>query len=170
MDAAYGVGAWKDFAVVVGGAAAALAGLLIVAMSINVEEILRFRGLPARAAAALVTMLSPLVVAVLLLVPGQSDVVLGVELVVLGLLLGYGLLGPLGRLSGFREQAREDTLGQWLVGTAAPIALLVGGLVLSGIGVATGAIGGLYWLVPAVLAAVLGGTTQAWVMLIEIRR
>ena len=166
MDGTYAIAAWHDFALMIGGAAAALAGLLIVAMSINIDEILKYEYLPSRAAAALVTMLSPLVMAVLLLIPGQSDVALGIELVVLGVLLGWVLLDRLGARPGRGGQ----TWWQWLIGTGGPLTILVGSLVLAGIGIATGSIGGLVWLAPAVLAAVLSGTAQAWVLLIEIRR
>lgn len=166
MDGTYAIEAWHDFALMVGGAAAALAGLLIVAMSINIDEILKYDYLPSRAAAALVTMLSPLVLAVLLLIPGQADEALAVELVVLGLLLGWVLLNRLGTRPGGGGQ----TWRQWLVGTGGPLSILVGSLILAGIGIATGTIGGLVWLAPAVLAAVLSGTAQAWVLLIEIRR
>ena len=43
-------------------------------------------------------------------------------------------------------------------------------LVRAGICIGTTTIGGLAWLAPAVIAAVLSGTAQAWVLLIEIRR
>lgn len=166
MSAAYDIEAWKDFATMIGGASAALAGLLIVAMSINIDEILKFADLPARAAAALIAMLSPLVVAVLVLVPGQSTDALGAELLVFGVLLGWVLLGRLARYGRNKNQ----TPGQWLLGTGGPLGVLAGGLALAGLGLILGSLGGLMWLAPAVLAAVLGGTAQAWVLLIEIRR
>lgn len=166
MGGTYDIQAWHDFALMVGGASAALAGLLIVSISINIEQILKFEFLPPRAAAALITMLSPLVLAILLLVPGQPHEVLGVELVALAVILGW-ILG--GRLSRRRAQSQQ-TRAQWLLGLAAPIGILVLGLLLAGVGIATGTIGGLVWLAPAVLAAVLSGTAQAWVLLIEIRR
>ena len=166
MGSTYSIEAWSDFAVMTGGASAALAGLLIVAMSINVEQILAFADLPERAAAALIAVLTPLVVAVLLLVPGQPPELLGVEFAVLGVLLGWGLLGHLVRFGGHSTQ----TVRQWAVGTLGPVVILVGGLILAGVGIGTTTIGGLAWLAPAVIAAVLSGTAQAWVLLIEIRR
>ena len=166
MTGTYAIEAWHDFALMVGGASAALAGLLIVAMSINIDEILKFDDLPPRAAGALVTMLSPLLLAVLLLIPGQSDEALAIELVVLGLLLGWVLLNRL----GYRPAEGHQTMRQWLIGTGGPLTILVGSLVLAGIGIGTGTIGGLVWLAPAVLAAVISGTAQAWVLLVEIRR
>ena len=43
---------WSEFAAAAAGAAAALAGLVMVAISVNIREILTLPGLPARAAAA----------------------------------------------------------------------------------------------------------------------
>ncbi|UDY37306.1 hypothetical protein [Dermatobacter hominis] len=166
MTGTYAIEAWHDFALMIGGAAAALAGLLIVAMSINVDQILKFDDLPPRAAGALITMLSPLVLAIVLLIPGQSDTVLAVELVVLAVALGWVLLDRL----GYRPTQGGQTVRQWLIGTGGPLTVLVVSLLLAGIGIGTGTIGGLAWLAPAVLAAVLSGTAQAWVLLIEIRR
>ena len=48
---AYEPSEWTDFFVASAGASAALAGLVFVAVSINVERILQFRGLPERALA-----------------------------------------------------------------------------------------------------------------------
>jgi hypothetical protein len=59
------------------GASAALAGLLFVALSINLERILKGAGLPGRAGKAIVLLLTVLVVSTFGLVPGQSPRVLG---------------------------------------------------------------------------------------------
>lgn len=76
---------WTDFFVADAGASAALAGLLFVAVSINLGRILEFSHLPLRAGEALVALLSVLFVATVGLVPGQSDHAYGFEVAAIGL-------------------------------------------------------------------------------------
>lgn len=63
---------WQDFFVAEARASAALAGLLFVAISINLTRILEYRHWPSRAVEALLALLSVLVIATFALVPAQS--------------------------------------------------------------------------------------------------
>jgi hypothetical protein len=164
MNAAYDVELWHDFAIMIGGATAALAGLLVVAMSINIREILGNAVLPNRAAGALIAMTTPLILAAAMLVPGQSRTALGLEMLAIGVVVALALPW-LNR----RKDAGVST-SQWLLGRAAPIAVIIVPLLLSGVGVLLRALGGLYWLPVSILAAVVFGLVQAWVLLIEILR
>ncbi|MDQ3030331.1 MAG: hypothetical protein M3R09_09960 [Actinomycetota bacterium] len=166
MDAGYDAELWGDFAVALAGAAAALAGLLVVAVSINVREILADRHLPLRAATALIALTTPLIIALLVLVPGQSDTVLGLALLAVGVVAATSLA----LINSPFRLPPQRTLGMWALGTALPVALLVVPTVLAGLGVMLGALGGLYWLPVAAVAALVGGLLQAWVLLIEILR
>jgi modulator of FtsH protease len=150
----------------VSGAAAALAGLLVVSISINVREIASDRALPPRAGTALTMLVVPLVVALCLLIPEQSSDALGVELVGVGVAAGAVLT----RFSWPRNLAPQRTLASWFIGQAMWVLLVVVPLLLAGIGVLTTGLGGLYWLPVSVVAAVIGGLLQAWVLLIEILR
>ncbi len=151
VNAAYDAAQWHEFAVAVAGATAALLGLLFVATSINVREILSDSRNVHRAISTLVALATPLVIAVLLLIPGQPNTALGIELVVVGLLAG-ALLVPLNSLA---DLSPHRTKRQWLLASAVPIALLVVPTVIGGIGAATETLGGLYWLPAAVIITVL---------------
>src|ERR687892_89969 len=83
---------WADFGVGVAGAAAALTGLLFVAVSINLDRILQFRALPRLAGATLLMFGAVLLSAVVLIIPEQSPLALGTELFVLALGTGVPLV------------------------------------------------------------------------------
>jgi drug/metabolite transporter (DMT)-like permease len=72
---AYEAQGWSDFGVAVAGAGAALAGLLFVALPINLNRILAGYRLTARAGSTLIMLSAPLV----LLIPDQNDIALGWE-------------------------------------------------------------------------------------------
>src|SRR5207248_42249 len=85
VPSAYDAAQWADFGVAVVVATAALAGLLFVAVSVNIERILRFPTLPRLAATTLILFASALFSGLLLLVPGQSHRAFGTELLLLGI-------------------------------------------------------------------------------------
>src|ERR1700754_3717756 len=68
-----------------GGAAAVLAGLIFVAMTMNIDRILGVRGLPGRAGESVILFLGALVECAFLLIPDQPDTALGIELLLAGL-------------------------------------------------------------------------------------
>jgi hypothetical protein len=166
MGVAYAAEHWTDFGVATAGAAAALAGLLVVAVSINIERILAFPGLPHRAATTLILFALPLVTALLLIVPGQPNTALAWELLVIGLVVGTFLL-----VSDARVPLSEfETRMTWLFSRILPPIASCGCLAVAGATLIAEGGGGLYWLVPAVLAAIIFGLLNAWVLLVEILR
>jgi hypothetical protein len=161
----YDVERWSDFAVMLGGAFAALTGLLFVAVSINVREIVGTTGLPARALETLVLFTTPLLVAIVLLVPDQGRRAVGAELLAVAAVVGV-VLARQNRLSRSDNQNPRGSRA---------FRVLVDGVVFAALGAAgatmlAGAGGGLFWVVPATVAALAGGLTNAWVLLIEILR
>jgi modulator of FtsH protease len=76
---------WESFYVAQVGASAAAAGLVFVGVSINLNKILKYPSLPGRALEALVVLMLVLVASSLTLVPGQSNVAIGAELLVVGI-------------------------------------------------------------------------------------
>lgn len=80
---------WSDFAVVIGAATESLLGLLFVAVSFRGERIAASTELRNRAAQTLPLLLTGLLVAALLVVPGQHLWTLGVEYLVLALVVAH---------------------------------------------------------------------------------
>jgi hypothetical protein len=157
---------WSEFSVAVVGASAALTGLLFVAVSINIEQILAVGALAGRALSTMILFVVPLVVGILVLVPGQSRTTLGLELIVTGVVTGGGLLWinrPANR------GALEPRLS-WLLVRLGPSVSISVFLVLAGVGLIARSGGGLYWVAPAIIEAFIGGLVTVWVLLVEVRR
>ncbi len=166
MTAAYTVSDWTDFAIAVTATASTLAGLLFVAVSINLKRILEFPSLPARAGQTLILFVTPLLVGLFLLVPGQANAVLAAELLAAGVLIGaFQVLIDLRSV-----RAEQETPVTWLVSRVFPAIVTCGSMVVAAATLLARAGGGLYWLVPGMLAAIIFGLVNAWVLLVEILR
>lgn len=166
MGIAYAAEHWTDFGVATAGAAAALAGLLFVAISINLERILQFPSLPHRAAQTVILFALPLVLSLLLIAPGQPRAALGSELLVMGVAVGTFMLVTDART----PMSAQETKITRAFSRILPPAASCGCLAVAGATLIAGSGGGLYWVVPAVLAAVIFGLINAWVLLVEILR
>jgi modulator of FtsH protease len=163
VSAAYDASEWSDLFVATTGATAALAGLLFVAVSINVERILAFKGLPERALETLLILLGALVVSALCLAPVAAET-LGWMLLaesVVALLV----VAALTRISLPYRKGRSVAVGQVMLSAVGTVPILVGAISL-----VAGSGGGLYWVLGGVLGAVVGAVMNAWVLLIEILR
>jgi hypothetical protein len=164
--AAYNVSEWHDLFIATAGASAALAGLVFVAVSINIERILKAEELPARAQMTLLLLLSVLLVSIIGLIPGQSRTALGAELLGEGLALGAAIAVLSKRsLSKQRVVPGYALLIRQLMIAAGTLPLVIGAVSLLA---ETG--GGLYWTVGGIAFAIMGGVMNAWVLLVEILR
>jgi hypothetical protein len=163
---AYLTSEWSDFGVGIAGAAAALAGLLFVAVSINVDRIVSYPTLPARALQTLIMFVYSLMIGILILIPQQPPVVLGVELLVTALSVG-GLLIYHNRPS---QRSDQESRTSWLFVRLLPSIAVLVLTVVAGASVMSGVGGGLYWLPGAVVLAFVTGLANAWVLLVEILR
>jgi hypothetical protein len=147
---------WHDMFVATAGAAAALTGLIFVAVSINLERVLKYRALPPRAVETLSILIGLLVLSVFVLTPG---------LLVLGVVLGAGLLVVRIRV--------PRAAGQPLTWTLTPVAVILAAtlpMTAAGISVLVRGGGGLYWLVAALILGFIGAVLNGWILLVEIHR
>ncbi len=142
-----------------GGASGALTGLLFVAVSLNASRIAGHQGLRASAAQTLVLFLAPLVMAAVLLVPGQADWVLGADLIAAGAGASLSLLAIGRRKRGLTDDDRRLISIFDRRDTNVVVMLL---FVASGAVLASGASAGLYLLLPASLVAFVSGVLNAW--------
>jgi hypothetical protein len=164
MTTAYTPQDWSELFVASAGASAALTGLLFVAVSVNIERILKFPGLPERALQTLLLLLSAVLISLIALIPGQSTTALGLELLVLSLAFAAPIWTLMVRsMPGARDYAHPAThLALILPGTLPQI--------IGSVSLIANAGGGLYWIVAGILGALLGASINAWVLLVEILR
>ena len=161
----YDANAWSALFGATVAATAALAGLVFVGISINLDRVMGSELLVERAAETFLAVVSILLASTLGLVPGQSSELLGLELLV----LGAGTWGVLLRIH-IRSLPNEETSALQKairigIGEAAAISMGVSGLTLL-----VGRGGGLSWMAPAIVLSLCSAFIGAWVLLVEVRR
>jgi hypothetical protein len=157
---------WQGFAEMTGGASGALTGLLFVAVSLNASRIAGHQGLRASAAQTLVLFIAPLVMAAALLTPGQADWALGAELIVIGLVTSWVLLG-IRRVKHTLTDDDKQLIA--IFNRRGPNVMVMLLFVASGVTLACGQAAGLYLLLPAALVAQVSGVLNAWYFLLPPR-
>jgi len=159
---AYDPQAWHDAYLMLGGAGAVLTGLVFVALSIHLRAIRADRFQLWRGHYLTFGLIYLTVVAALVLIPGQGDNALGIELLVGGV-VGAVVTGvPLVRMTsnvrltlGFRAR---------VVSVALAIALNL----TAGVSLIARRGGGLYFLIAALLLALVTNVSGAWALLVGL--
>lgn len=158
---------WAAFFAAQVGAAAALAGLLFVGISLNLNKILAAPFLPLRGFLALLLLIAILALSSLLLMPGVTQAVAGLGILVVGAVIW--LAGSIIEWTGWRHRTPQQHVATFLFNAvlleAATIPWLVGGIL-----VLYGAAGGYYWLAGGIILAFIKAVGDAWVLLVEINR
>jgi hypothetical protein len=138
---------------------------VFVAVSINVDRILQFQGLPERGLETVLLLLSVVIVSIVGLIPGQSHTALGAELLGIGLVFGAVIAGLSTRSMEPGSERRNWLVGRLALRAAGTLPLIIGGASLL-----FETAGGLYWAAAGIVFAITGAVANAWVLLIEILR
>jgi hypothetical protein len=159
--------AWSEFNVAIAGAGAALGGLLIVALSVNIKQIAESRGLAARAGAAVAALILGVVLACVALIPDQALWAFGLE-VLIGT-LGAGAIAVLAARAILRDETRGELhrydAGHIISFVLPLVVYAVGGVLLVLLEPA-----GLVVVALGTIIALIGAVIFSWVALVEILR
>jgi hypothetical protein len=157
---------WENFFIAEVSASAALTGLIFVGVSINLIKIIAIPGLPGRAFEALLVLVAVLITSSLMLVPGQTWTLIGIEVLVIGgLVWGTNTYLQVNIWRQMEAQYHRRFIQQIAINQVATLLLVIAGILV----LAQGA-NGLYWLVPGFIFCILAAFLDAWVLLIEINR
>lgn len=157
--------AWNDFNVAMVGATAALAGLVIVAASVNIERIVHTATLTSRLAAAITALLLALVASGTGLIPAVDPVWYGIVIFVCTAAAAWFQTHATIVIVRDPEPAQHARGAKSAVGFLPVAAYLVAGIALTSgheSGLVLAAAGGLIAIVSAVLIS--------WIVLVEVLR
>jgi len=167
MDALEG---WSEFNVAMVGATAALAGLVIVAASVNISDIVASRTLTTRLGSAIVTLVVALAVSALGLVPAIDALWYGILVLVLAVIALAFQLVAARRLAEDPDPRDSARVLKALLGFLPVTAFVLAGVLtfvtqpvaLAPAALASAAVG--------VVLAIASAITVSWVALVEVLR
>lgn len=157
---------WTDFNVAMVGAAAALAGLLIVAMSVNIAAIMSSPELPARAGASIAGLALAIVASAVGLMPEGTTLVYAVAVLVASLGAAAFQVAAIRAIRRNSRDSRGERIVRGGIGLLAIAAFVIGAVL-----VVAGAVGpGLTLIGFGAVIAVIASILMAWVVLVEVLR
>ena len=165
MDASVTAG-WAEFLLAEAAAAGALAGLVFVALSINLSRIIEAPGVSGRAAETLMVLGGALVASLIGLIPGQSADHLAFHLFLVGFFMWA--IPTVIQVNAIRHRhyiRPAHAISRFIFHQVATVPMMLASLSLWGV---PG--GGLYWLGFGLIALLVLALINAWVLLVEIMR
>jgi hypothetical protein len=160
------LGSWHVFFSTQAEVSATLTGLVFVALSINLKQILSLPGLAGRAGEALLLLLLPVLVGLAGVLPQSGTRPFGAEILVLGLI--EVVVVSLILAAGNRVRADRPTVEYVMRVVMAECAVLP--TVIAGALLAGGHPGGVWWQAAGTGLCIVAGVIDAWVLLVEILR
>jgi hypothetical protein len=160
------IAGWSNYLSVQASAAATLTGLVFVAVSINLSQILSVPGLTGRAGESLLQLLGVVIISTTALIPQQPPVALGTEILACGAVLWIvQTVLQVQYLTGKTGHPRRWGVVRIVQTQLANVPFCVSGILLL-----LGSPAGLYWLAPGFIFSIVSGVGNAWVLLVEILR
>jgi hypothetical protein len=158
--------AWQPFFSTQAEVSAALTGLVFVALSINLKQILSGPGLAGRAGEALLLLLLPLLIGLAGALPQTSTRAFGGELLGLGMVdfAAVSLIVRAGYRPSRQRPHHEYATRVFMTEAAVVPTVIAGGLLLANHP------GGLWWQAAGTALCIAAGVADGWVLLVEILR
>lgn len=157
--------AWSEFNVAMVGATAALGGLVIVAASVNIGDIIKASSLTARLAAGISGLVLALIGSAIGLMPQVGPVPYGVAMILIALGAGVFQVQATRRIFENRDPQNRLRGLKSAVGFLSPLAYVIGGAVLI-----TGQSVGLAWFAAGSIIAIVAALLVSWIVLVEVLR
>ena len=164
-SAVYDAAAWHDYFMMVGGGAAALTGLVFVAMSLHLDQIALNAAHRHRARTVLTGLTAVFIRCALVLMAGQSGQAVALELIVV--LVGVEIVLYRSIRQAVEATDRSDPALVWrTVGSFACLVIEQAGALALFFGV----VGGLYAVGVGMMASFIFMVTGAWLLIVGVRR
>jgi hypothetical protein len=161
------IAAWQNFFITVGGAAAALTGLIFVGLSLHAKAIIAEPLAHRRALASIQWLMALVLLAVAVLVPSQPPQAFGIEVELVAI---FFIIRSIGRARlqrsvkpQVRPRPREIVVMEWTTLVGCLVALSV-----SGVALMIGILAGFYLLAIAMICVLAMNVWNAWVLIAEM--
>ena len=157
---------WQAHLSMEAGAAATLLGLVFVAASINLKQIVVTPGLPGRVVETVTQFVQVLFISMMMTIPRQPGRALSAEILVVAL---CSWLIQMLAFAKYR-QARLKNPGWWLILRIVQTHFATVPFVVTGVLLWSRVEDALYWVVPGFFFSFFAGLVNSWVLLINVGR